>query len=126
MRPEIVTEMAEDAAEIVADWGRQVIFKCRADLAETVGSTFVTNALIGDPTLSQELVPGGVQDRMAFEVKVLLASTLPPTWRPFSETKAWIGRRILVQGYDTDLRVTEISNKQGAPFLVMRVINSNE
>ena len=126
MRSSYIQELAADAAEIVSDWGREVVFKARTDFGETSGTTFITNGMIGDPMLSQELVPGGVEDIMTFEVRVLASSTLPATWRPFSDYDAWMGRKVIVQGYGSDLRVVETTNKQGLPWVTFKVVSANK
>jgi hypothetical protein len=126
MRSSYIAELAADAAEIVSDWGRQVVFKARTEYGETSGTTLAVSAMIGDPMLSQELVPGGVEDVMTFEVRVLASSTLPASWRPLSDREAWMGRKVVVQGYGSDLRVVETTNKEGLPWVSFKVVSANK
>lgn len=124
MNADLKAEMAADAQSIVDEIGRTVVFKKKAQLGETT-ATVAVQAVISDPTLSQELVAGGVADIITFEVQVLVSTTLPANWLPLSNIDAWMGRHLTVQGYDRDLRVVDYSKMQDSAWAVFRVQASN-
>ena len=118
MNEDLRLEMASDAAEFVLDFGRSVIFRSLPAQGEAPSTTVETNGLIGDPLISESLLDGGVRDVITVEVKIQRSTTLPSSWRPFTDIKAWIGRYASVNGYQGYLRVKEVTCKEGSPWVV--------
>lgn len=120
MRADIKAELAKDAGELLADFGRTVTFKARVDKGETSGTTLSVTAMVGDPSLQQSLVPGGFADSISFEVKVPATTALPASWNDFG-ADAWMGRKAIVQGYAKDLKVSAITSKQDAAWVILKL-----
>lgn len=123
MNEDLRLEMASDAAELLSDFGRSVVFRSLPASGEAPSTTLSTEGLIGDPILSERLEDGGVVDVMSVEIKVLRSTTLPATWRPFDEVKVWIGRTVSINGFDGVLRIKEATCKEGSPWAIFRLDN---
>ena len=123
MNEDLRLEMASDAAEFLLDFGRSVTFRSITAQGEAPSTTAETNGLIGDPMLSESLEEGGVVENIAVEVKVLRSTTLPASWRPLTDVKAWIGRYASVNGFDGEMRIKEATCKEGSPWVVFRMNN---
>jgi len=114
----ILAEMRADALEMVADFGREIIFlKARG---ETTPTSWQIAGMISDPMLQTDLETGGITQAASFEIRIRSDATTPATW---ADVEAWAkqGRQVQITGTPGLFRIRAINLKEGSAWVGFRV-----